>query len=328
MLENSSSTTAQDANIDASVAKMIGLGVVNILAAAFLAFTLRQVFADGGVSARNILGTTIANLLFLSCVLLQVFFVKSMKVQSILVLLEALVIASPFVFYWSGLFLLALALLILFMMNGLRSGMKEMDNEMAVRFKMIERKTLPAIITGLSLFISIIYLAINGTGASFLSKDAFAVMMKPVDPIAQSLLMPGFSVNMTMTELAQAVAVRQLGTTFTSLTPDLQSQALEAILTQLRGQAATYGVSFTDSETVSDVLYSYFVRQFNQIPNQYRSLLPYVILILTFITVKSLGALLRWLIIPLAYALYQFLLATGFARISLESRSRQIITLG
>ncbi len=327
MLENSSSVTAQDANIDTSVPKLIGLAVVNVLAAAFLAYTLRQVFADGGVSARNILGTTVANLLFLSFVLLQVFFVKSIKVQSMLVLAEALVIASPFVFYWSGFFLLAVGLLILFMMNGLRSGMKEMDNEMTIRFRMIERKTLPAIITGISLFISIIYLAVNGTGASFLSKDAFAVMLKPVDPIAQALLMPDFSVNMTMAQLAQSVAVRQLGAAFTSLTPDLQNQAIEAILTQLRGQAATYGVSFTDSETFGDVLYSYFVRQFDQIPNQYRSLIPYVILLLTFITVKSLGALLRWLIIPLAYALYQFMLATGFARVSLESRSRQIIVM-
>ena len=133
---------------------------------------------------------------------------------------------------------------------------------------------------------------------------------------------------MTVSKFAESIAAQQFGTAFTSLSPAAKAQAVAEMTDQLRKQASTYGILFKNSDTVSDVFYAFFFRQFNSIPAQYRSLIPYLVFLITFFTIKGLGSLLRWVIILPAYVLYEFLLATGFARIGLESRSREIILVG
>ncbi len=327
-MENTYSSGTQESNVDTSMPKLVAIYIVNILSAGFLGYVTKLIITDGGVSAGNILIATLVSFAFLSLFLLQALFVKSMKTQGLLVLLETLALAAPFIFFWSWTFMLAVALLLFFLMNAIRSGMKEMDNQMKIGFRAIEKRTLPTAVTGLALFVSIIYVTVNGVGASFLSKDAFRIMLKPADPIAQSLLAKDFSIGMTMEKFAETLAVKQFGPAYTTLAPSMKKQALTEVLTQLRAQATGYGISFKNSDTVSDAFYSYFVKQFDKIPVQYRSMIPYIILLLTFLTVKSLGAILRWLIIAPTYVLYQFLLSAGFARIAMESRSREIIIVG
>lgn len=328
MDENLLARQSDAANVDLSKTRIIFMGVLNVLAALWLGYALEAVVANAGLSGGNIFTVIVGNVVFLSLFLLQLLFVKGMRIQVMLVLAETVALTLFFLPHWSWLMVLAVSLLFAFLLNAIRSGMKEMDNQMKVKFFLIERSLIPTTITALSLFISILYVSVNGIGTTFASKDTVRAILKPSEPLVQLLISKDFSVDMTVSEFASMAATQQLGSNFTSLAPAAKTQAVTEITNQFRQQAATYGVFFKNSDAVSDVFYAYFFRQFNAIPDQYKRYIPFLIFLLTFFTIRSLGGLMHWFIAFPAYVLFQLLLATGFARIGLESRSREIILVG
>lgn len=325
MFGNSAEKSTSEFNVDTSVPKLAGIGVINVLAAALLGYALKSVIGGGGLTIGNILAVIGANVLFMVLILLQVLFIKSLKVQGLIVGLETAALVAPFVLSWSSALLLATALLFLFLFKAVKGGMGEMDNQIKIQFLAIERHTLPSVITGLSIFVSILYVSASGIGASFVSRDAFRVLLKPADPLIQSLLVKDFSIDMTMAKFSEALTAKQFGDAFTNLPPSAKSQAMTEVIRQLHLQAEGYGITFKNTDSISDVFYAYAGKKFDAIPKNYRLVIPYVLFALTYFTVKSLGGLLRWVISTPAYVLYQFLLSIGFARIGLESRSREII---
>lgn len=328
MFENKSSITASDYNVDTSMTKLIGIGIVNTLAAALLGLALKSVIANGGLTAGNILAVVGTNLLFLSLFLMQVLFIKSLKIQSMVVGAETFALIAPFLLSWSWSLILGIALLFAFLLRAAKRGMNEMDNQIKVEFFPIEKHTLPSAVTALSIFVSILYVSVSGIGASFISKDAFRVLLKPADPVIQALLVKDFSVDMTVVKFAEVLSAKQFGDTFTKLPVAAKSQALTEVVNQLHAQMAAYGVTFKNSDSINDVFYAFAENKFDLIPKNYRSSIPFVVFFLTYFTVKGLGSLLRWLVSTPAYVLYQFLLSVGFARIGVESRNREIIIVG
>lgn len=328
MFENTSSKNSSEYNADTSVPKLSAVAVVNVLAAGLLGFVLKAVIGDGGLTVGNMVAVVGASILFLSVFVLQTLFIKSFKLQVMLVGLETAAIVLPFIMSWSASLLLATVVLFAFLLKAVKGGMDEMENQIKIEFFPIEKRTLPAVITALSIFVSILFVSVNGLGAAFISKDAFRVLLKPADPIIQSLLVDDFSIDMSIAKFAEALAEKQLGEAFTVLPPAEKSQAMAEVIRQLHAQVAGYGITFSNTDSVSDVFYTYFVKQFNQIPKNFRSLIPFVIFFLTYFTIRSLAGLLRWVVSVPVYVLFQFLLSTGFARITQESRNREIIIVG
>ena len=106
-----------------------------------------------------------------------------------------------------------------------------------------------------------------------------------------------------------------------------KNSAISGALDQLRGLAGNYGINFKNTETLSDVFYNFAMQKLNLIPDTFRNLIPVGLVLLIFLTIKGVAVFLRWFISGLAYLLYELALATGFARLTLESRSREIVVL-
>ena len=212
--------------------------------------------------------------------------------------------------------------------NANHKGLVELDSGLKIQFFRVARRTLPATITALSLFVSIAYVNTNGIGTSFLSHEAFRAILKPAEPLVRGLVASNFSIDMTVYKFAEGLAEQQLGSAFTALPAPSKTQTVEGMLDALRGQAASYGIVFKSSDTITDVFYKYFDKQYKSIPQNYLSFVPYIIFLITFLTVRSLGGLLNGISSVLTYIIFQILLASGFARIGLESRSREMIIVG
>lgn len=328
MDENLLARQSEAANVDISRSRLFVLGALNVFAAGLLGYALESIVSKGGLGTGNLSLVILANIVFLSLFLLQLILVKAMKIQTMLVLAETVALTLFFLPHWSWLAVLAVFLLFVFLLSAIHRGKREMDNQMKFKFFTIAKVLLPTSITAFSLFISILYVGINGIGTSFASKATIRALLKPAEPIVQTLISKDFSVDMTVSKFAEMAAAQQFGAAFTSLPLAAKNQAITEITNQLRQQGATYGILFKNSDSVSDVFYVYFFRQFNAIPEAYRKFIPFIVFLLTFFAVKSLGGLLRWVIVFPAYVLFQFLLATGFAHIGLESRSREIILVG
>lgn len=328
MDENLLARQSEAANVDLSRTRLIIMGVLNLLAAAWLGYSLEAVVSNGGLDSGNVLAVVVGNVVFLSLFMLQLLFVKSMKIQVMMIVGETLALSVLFFAHWSWFVVLAIILLFSFLMNAMRKGRSEMENQMKVNFFRAEKILIPSAITALSLFISILYVDVNGVGTAFASKETIRTLLKPSEPIVQMFISEEFSVDMSVSEFAEMVAVQQLGDTFSLLPQAAKTMAINEMTTQLRQRAAIYGVIFKNTDAVSDVFYAFFFRQFNSIPTQYKKYIPVIIFALTFFAIRGLGTLLHWFIALPAYVLFEFLLATGFARIGTESRSREIILVG
>ena len=155
--------------------------------------------------------------------------------------------------------------------------------------------------------------------------------MRPAEPIVQNLLIDNFSFNMTVYQFAEASVINQLagqlGVPINSVPAAVKSAAINQSLNALQGQAAGYGVTFQNNDTISQVVYNYLVGQIKKIPEAFRLVIPAGVALIIFLTVRGLGTVVRWLVSVPAYLVYELLLLTGFARLSLESRSREIIIL-
>ncbi|MDE2001319.1 MAG: hypothetical protein KGI60_01985 [Patescibacteria group bacterium] len=315
-------------SVDVSRVRVYGMSTVSVLAALFFGFGIREMILGGGLNGGNVTMNVAGALLFLIAFLLQVLLVKSMKIQMTVVGLEAVSLALFFFASWSWLFLLAFVLLIGFLSLGVRGGKREIENEMKVSFFKIARHTVPKVITGLSLFVSILYVAFGSSGSPLIGQDTFLAMVRPSEPIVRGFGLKDFSWDMTAPQFAQSVAEFQYGSAFAAATPAMQSQAVAQITSQLRAQAAQYGVVFKNTDTVGGVFYAYMVGQYNSLPTSYKSWIPIAVFVLTFLTVKGLGSIAGWFVAPLGYIIFQLLLASGFAHIQLEQRSREVVVVG
>jgi hypothetical protein len=316
---------AGEAGVDTSRIKVFSIGVLGALLAGVLGYLLNRYITNLDNAWQTILYVVVPAIGFLAVFLLQVLFVKSRNLINGFILLESIAITVPFLSIFSWWLIFAWLLLFMFFWKAAQNGKEALENQIKIRFFQVERVVIPGALTALSLFISIAYINFFFEGG-MLSKKSFQTLLRPVVP-AMAVYVPGFSWDMTMGKLAEFIAVSQLGGQAELIPASQLSFATSQVISYLRAEAAPYGLTFKTSDTLIDVLYNYTAQKMNQIPKSLQSLLPIGFALLLFLIVKGFAILIRWIAAPPAYLLYQLSLATGFARLALESRSREVIVL-
>jgi len=315
------SKITEEVSVDTSKPKVIGLGIVGILLAGVFGYFLNAAILDNGSS--QLLPVLVSAIAFLTVFLLQTLFIKSGQIIGIIILLESLTLTFVSVRLFSSAVLLAWVLLVLFWWLGVRMGKGQLDNQMKVKFFQFEKATMPYTLTALAIFISFIYVVIGEVDPEKNIKS----FILPAEPIIQNLYAKDFSFNMTMSKLIESLAVKQLGDQMTALPAAARNSLISQSVIQFSQQAAQYGVSFKGSDKIIDVINSYVSSQLKKIPDSYRQIIPIAFGAIIFLTLKGFGSLLHWAVAIPAYIVYQLAILTGFARLALESRSREIVVL-
>lgn len=313
----SKQSTEANVNIDTSLWKIVVIGIFGVILAGICGYFLEMVLNG----ALNLMPLLIFATGFFTIFLLQVFFIKSFYIANIMVLLESVAMTVPFIAKFSLGLLIAWFLLLIFWIVVIRHGRKELDNQIKIKFLRVERSVIPHALSAFALFIAIVTVWVNGT---FLTKERFQILIRPAQPILRTFLSENFSFNMTVAKFAESVLESKAGINIEALPVAAKDLAINQVLNQFRDQ---YKLSFRDSDTISDAVYDYTMSWLNKIPESIRIALPISAFLLVFLTVKGIAMLLRWVIVFFAYILYEVALAFGLARKSLESRSREIVTL-
>ncbi|MBI3046475.1 MAG: hypothetical protein HYY86_03010 [Candidatus Harrisonbacteria bacterium] len=326
-MEPSINPSLETANIDISKWKIAVVWAAGLISALAFGYFLR-LFLGGG---NQLMVLTAALVLFLIVFVLQTLFLKGGKIVYSLAALESGGLMIFFLDYFSWYWLAALAALLGFFWLAVYRGRAEIDDQMKVHFPRIEKKVLAQVFTGISLLISLMYVEIAGLGNLGITQKQIDNLLRPAEPIVQNLLIGNFSFNMTVYQFVEASMVNQLagqlGVPINAVPAAAKSAAINQSLNALQGQAAGYGINFRNSDTISQVVYNYLVGQIKKIPSGFRFAVPAGVALIVFLTVRGLGTIIRWLVSVPAYLVYELLLLTGFARLSLESRSREIIIL-
>lgn len=322
----SSEGALENANVDLSMPKIIGIGAIGVISAFLFGYFLNAYFQDGN-TVRLLMLILVSASVFLIVFLLQVFFVKGNTVSNYIILAEGTAVIIPFLFHFSLPILIGWIVLLLGFWNSKRRGKGELDNLIKIKFLRVERHTIPAILTAISLFISLVYLGMSGGfDKEIVSKRYLRLVLKPAEPAVQRMFMESFSIDMTAAKLAEAMVVSKLGVA-ASLPAAARSVLVNQALNELRAQGANYGIIFKNSDTIVDITYNYIAQFTQKIPKELSFAISAGIAFLIFITIRSIAVFLRWLIIVPAYVVYELALALGFARLTMESRSREIVIL-
>lgn len=317
-----------ETNVDRSLVKIAVIGALGVLASGAFGFFL-NLFINGNSGAGGAAG--FFGIGFLAVFLLQTLFLKSEKIINLILLLESLGMSVFFLGRLSLAVLSAWLLLLFFLWIAAGSGKQELDNRLKINFFQVDRRTTYKAITALAVFVSIVYASANGFSQTGISEKGLEAFLKPAEPLIQKLEISNFSFQMTVYQLADAIitqqAAAQFGLEAKAVPASLKNEAINKTLVELKDMASGYGISFKNNDTILKVIQNYLARQLAKLPEQVRAVIPFGFGLLIFLTIKGFGLIIRWLAAIPAYILYQLALVTGFSRLSLESRSKEILIL-
>ena len=328
-MELSANKITEDANLDRSLWKVSAVGAVGAFTAGFLGFFLKAYLVEDRGSGFGPVGFLL--LAFLVIFLLQTLFIKSRWISNLIILLEGLGAILFFLADFSLPVLSAWLLFLFFLWVADRSGKNLLENDLKFRFFHIDRKITYDAITALAALISVLYVSTADLSGNGISKKGLESILKPVEPLIQRLVLDNFSFQMSIYQLVDSAvtkqAVKQLGISPDSVAASLKNEAINKTIADLGERATGYGVTFKKSDSITDVVYNYIKNQLAKLPDVFRFGIPFGFGLLVFLTIKGLEAAVRWLVAIPAYLLYQILLASGFATLTLESRRKEIIIL-
>jgi hypothetical protein len=314
-----------EADVDRSAVKIAVIGFLGVVLAAAVGFFTPHSSLETSYLLMNFLGITA----FLVVILLQTFFVKSPAKLAALALLYALALIAPQIKMFS-VFTLAQGLVVFGgIFWGNMSGRKELRDRMKINFLSVSRPVLKKTISGLALFVILFYAEAAQQGGFIISK-----------PLFEQLLFSGggaverFYGGVSLTDNAQA-AISKIASNqakaisgFDLLPPAMQREILSKTAKDLEERfAQILGVPIQPQSRVIDLLYDAFDNRFKNLGDVWSIVALLALVFLGFLTLRSVGMILAWVVILVGFIAYEILLALGFATVVLESTSREIIIL-
>lgn len=324
--------TTNETEIDRSIIKIAILATVGIALTFFFGYYLKVFFIVGDWSELVIV--SLAAICFLIIFLLDVFFIKSLEWAALIIFLEFGAMLTGFYSRLSkGLIVGALlAALILFLAHF--SGQSEMKNLLKIKFWRIGKIVVPKALTAIALFASIAYYAnlrekIVGGEDFFISGSGFEKIIAPGAPLLKKIV-PEFDMSLGAGEVINKLAKAQIEENPQAqiLPEDIKKQLVVDTARDLEKKISDFlGTPLDPKAKVSDTLYGAMIKKVSGLSEESRGIFQIGLAALIFLTIIGLVLPIRWLVSSIAFLVYESLIALGFAVVSLEGRSKEIIIL-
>ena len=322
MINNSVPQVSDTVDTDKSILKIISVILANVILA-----ILSSYFLSIG---SWLIGITFFAL-FLSCLIIQNLFIKGLDKLFIAAAVQGMALALPFYHNFSGLFVLALVVLILLSFKSSFDTRRELEQAMKIRFFRIAKLsiniTLPAIIIFLGLMVFM-----RGNGFSV---DSVRWTLQPITPLVERYA-SNFSPDVKVKDLLNNIASSNLANQAKS-NPDLNLDKLpEDAREELIGQGIKdlevrletfIGQDLDLDKSVSTNIYEGLNSFYMGLTSTSQTLVLLISLFITYSLIRGLSILIQIPIAFLALVLYEALLGFNFAVIQLEPRSREVIIM-
>lgn len=287
---------------------------------------------------------------FLVVILLYIFFLHNKRVT---VLLALLVSFAPLVLFHSKFGILPSIALVMgslvffaFLVLGIRRGKVVLRNSVKVKFLLVARPALPKIITGLLLFLMVVfYLSYFEWGEynEKIGKKISDDILKSSEP-ALKLWFPKTSVQQSVDEFIIKVAENQVEKSQREIavSSGRDPQAISGLLPPLEKKRVVNSLAYElkknlegavgplDSQEPVQGAFYRIVRERVQPSFEktgFKSLIGVIISFILFTFLRSLAPLFYWLIEILTLITYKILLLTGFAYITFENSKKENIVI-
>jgi hypothetical protein len=338
---------ATEAEVDRSTLKIVllalfGIGSSVLATKLFLNFLL-------SVRTDFFFLWLIAAAVFLVFVLLETIFIKSrMKLVGITFLQGIVPLAlfanelypnpSTPLFVGAGLFSL-------FLIFGSHKGWRFLQESLTIRFSFMAKIVLPKVVMGMIFFLlSVLYVQYfqlnkftDQLGESILSEALTAS-----EPLVK-LWFPGVQFDQNVGSFFGSVAESQVKNTrvemtrndgarvlteFQSLTDDMKKRIIDETGNKVRmlGEEKLK-IPLSPDLSMKKAIFLAIKKYIENSAESMGVLFHVIVLAIVFFTLKGIFSLIHWFISFLAFVIYKFLVAVGFAYINLENRSREFVLL-
>ncbi len=300
------------------------LGALGILFALGFSFSLFSFFKT---DIPNYLWLSIVCLgFFLITFLLDTLFIKGKTLLSGIVFLESIALISAFFNQFSIVFIVGMLATFLLLIWASVSGQHEAQERLKIRFFIIAGVVFGRLITALAIMITTIYISSSQFQESLISKERFSKIILTMNPVVERVV-PGVSLTHTLDEAAKIFAIRKIEESTELRAIELPQEAriiyVEETTKSLERQLSrSLNVRITRGDTLIDILYAGLTENASRPTN---AIFFLVAGILIFLALKSFGIVFGIVLQPLAFLIYQTLIALGFARIALETKSKEVI---
>lgn len=335
MTDNSSSNKIINDNvdIDRSMLKIAVLAVLSVGSFSLFGYFLKLFFQNNDIQSASIAG--FFTVLFLIAFLFQTIFIKSLKINVLIIFLSCVGLLGAFYEQISNSAVLigaALVFLSLFFAN--LNGVRELKNSLKISFWKINKTILPKAIAAIFLFMSIIYIYANTTGNQefFISQKSFEkIVLSPAIIVAQRFY-PEVDTSLTINELAVNLAKKQIQEIpeLSVLPPAAQKMMVNQAAAEFEKQIVGYigdSININKKATIGEIIYETIKSKFNSLSENIKSLVLMGVVLTIFMSLEILAMPIRFVISIIAFLIYELLLAFGFATIELEGRSKEMVVL-
>ncbi|MDP2703949.1 MAG: hypothetical protein Q8P01_01880 [bacterium] len=291
----------------------------------------------------------VAGVLFLIIVALQAIFVEKTGIIFLIAILQAFAPLAVFIPNMRG---AALAVLMggafvffVFLCEAMRRGRAMVKNGVRIKFFPIGKAVIPKTATGLFVFVSILFYLSYFVWGHFneeTGKRLSNELLKSTDPII-GVMVPGAGTSQTVDEFLAKIAelqIRKLKTQSATerviefdldlLTPEERKLAMEGIVEEIKKQAEGAIGPLRGDEVVRDAVWRIGKSRLEKLLENVSNLGTFIGIaagLLVFGFLKSFAFLSMWLVELLAFLVYKFLIATGFAKIETKPVNQESITI-
>lgn len=328
---------SREAEADNNLWKLLVLlilgGLVNVLTTyAFLGFLVQSDYA-------YLWYTLILGGLFLALVILHAFFIKNRTKLGGILLLECIVpvglLAGDVLKNPSLPFIIGTAVAAGLVIAGGMRGAQALGDTLKIRFFKIAKVVTPKAATGIALFLSAIFY-MNYFELGRLNEATAQKMLDETLGASTPILhvwFPNVSFDQSVKDFLESSAASQLnkleGTVNAgeSMTPAAKTKIIAQVTGQLRAALERYTGPLIMDAPLKNELYGVLKRQVQKFSAGTQLAVGAGVAFLFFLTLKSMFAIVYWLIWFVAFLLFKFFLTVNFAHIALQTRSREFIIL-
>ncbi len=304
------------ANVNRSIWKIWA----TVIVPALVAFGASYFFVNG-----NLLWGGIFAVIFLSLIALQAFFLKELGYIAFALFLGAIALAAPYYHISFNYLALSVALIFVCFFGGVLSGRRELENALKVPFSRVARKALVGGATGVLLGAAI--LSTIGGNPSFSYGDLAKIMLDPAITPVMRYYAPDYTPDMTVRGVLTHI-VRSANPAIDKLPKSVGDKALnDAVNAAVLQLKSSLGVDLNLDLTVSANITDSFAKKIGTMGLPVEFLIYAVLLLLLWATIRFVAAILSYPLLITAFIFFEISVASGFAVVQLESRSREIVLL-
>lgn len=322
---------SNEPEVDYSIPKLIVILLFGSVIAAGLGYSL----AFGGLLRIALLGAGL--LIFFS---LQSLFVKDLGRIALFLFIEIATLAGTMFYFKAAepleIFGIGIAVFYLLALWASRSGRKESESSLKVNFFRVARTVVSGSMIGLLIFEgAILSVAIHPANQEWISRKSFENNVSRPLAAMMRIFVPGVDANMEFGDFlmvfaeknASRMTVGDVG--FEDLPEETQEQYLRTVASEL--EKAIEGFAKADlnpNASVSDNLYDIVRNRFDGFLETLPSLtFAGIVVAVLLLLMQSFAWLFNWILAAVAWMFYGILIFFGFARVSLENRSRETVIL-